>query len=299
MLSVSHDHGATFSKPIQVSDPAHPFDQGSSPAVSPDGTLYIAYEGNQANDQTKDQIVVARSTDGGHTFTNTEIGRVYDDIGCYPLNLSQGRARLSYEQFRINSFPSLAIDPTTGALAVAWADDQQNPGCAAGAPSFTGTTNNQVKLVTSTDGVTWTAPRIITSGGDKAFPAAAADHGRVVVGYYTRNFSPIPTAEDHACGRAFLDTSDPAYPASAPVYVDLHPVCIDYAISSSTDGFTSETRVSTQSSNPYLQFSGSFIGDYSGVAVDATGGAVAVWTDGRGHPSVTTPNQDTVVGHGF
>ncbi len=305
VASVSHDYGATWSDMVGVSDAAHPYDQGSSPAVAPDGTVYVAYEGNQAGDFNKDATVVARSTDGGKTFTNTEIGRVYDDVGCYPLNLSQGRARLSYEQFRVNSFPSLGIDPTTGGLAVAWADDQGNAGCAAGAASFSGLTNNQVKLVTSTDGTTWTAPRTITSGGDKVFPAVAANHGRTVVGYYTRDFSAVPTATDHSCGRGFLNNSDPTYPASPVVYVDLNPVCIDYALSSSTDGYASETRVSTQSQNPYVQFSGSFIGDYTGVAVDSTGSAYAVWTDGRGHPGIagdptsTTPNQDTVVGNGF
>src|SRR5216683_1484712 len=170
--AVSHDHGATWSGPITVSDSAHPFDQGSSPAIAPDGTVYVAYEGNQANDVTKDQIVLARSTDGGQTFTNVELGRVYDDIGCYPTNVAQGRARLSFEQFRVNSLPTLAIDPTTGHLAIAWADDQRNAGCAAGASSFSGLTNNQVKLITSVNGTTWTAPQIITSGADKAYPAA-------------------------------------------------------------------------------------------------------------------------------
>lgn len=296
VMSVSHDYGATWSDKVQVSDAAHPYDQGSSVAVAPDGTVYAAYEGNQAGDPSKDQIVLARSTDRGRTFTTTELGRVYDDVGCYPPNQSQGRARLSFEQFRLNSFPSLAIDPTTGAMAIAWADDQGNAGCAAGAASFTGLTNNQVKLVTSTNGVSWTAPRIITSGADKAFPAVGANAGRTVVGYYTRNFSPIPTAMDHTCQRAFLDTS---LPGSPTVYPDMAPVCIDYAISSSTDNFRSETRVSTQSSNPYLQFSGSFIGDYTGVAVDSKGKARAVWTDGRGNPGVTAPNQDTVVGNGF
>jgi hypothetical protein len=295
--AVSHDYGATWSGPITVSDSAHPFDQGSFPAVAPDGTVYVAYEGNQANDVTKDQTVLARSTDGGRTFTNVELGRVYDDVGCYPTNVAQGRARLSFEQFRVSSFPSLAIDPTTGGLAIAWSDDQNNPGCAAGAATFSGTTNNQVKLVTSANGTTWTAPRMITSGADKVYPAVGANHGRTVVGYFTRDYSPVPTATDHSCQRAFLNTSDPAYPFSAPVYVDLAPVCLDYAFSSSTDGYAGETRVSTQSSNPYLQFSGSFIGDYTGVAVDSVGGAHTVWTDDRGRPGSTTPNQDTVVGN--
>src|SRR5215472_8786147 len=297
--SVSHDHGQTWSEMIAVSDSAHFSDQGSSPAYAPDGTLYVAYEGNKAGDTTRDQTVVARSTDGGKTFSNTEVGRVYDDVGCYPLNVSQGRARLSFEQFRISSFPSLAIDPTTGVVAIAWADDQNNAGCASGAASFSGLTNNQVKLVTSTDGKTWTAPKQITSGTDKVYPAVGANAGKVVVGYYTRDFSPVPTATDHTCQRGFLDNSDPGYPTSAttPVhYVDLAPVCLDYAFSSSSDNFGSQTRVSTQSSNPYLQFSGSFIGDYTGVAVDSKGGVHTVWTDGRGLPGTTTPNQDTVVG---
>ena len=281
---------------IAVSDSGHFSDQGSSPAYAPDGTLYVAYEGNKAGDTTRDQTVVARSTDGGKTFTNTEVGRVYDDVGCYPLNVSQGRARLSFEQFRISSFPSLAIDPTSGVVAIAWADDQNNAGCASGAASFSGLTNNQVKLVTSTDGKTWTAPKQITSGTDKVYPAVGANAGKVVVGYYTRDFSPVPTATDHTCQRGFLDTSDPSYPASPPVYIDKNPVCLDYAFSSSSDNYGSQIRVSTQSSNPYLQFSGSFIGDYTGVAVDSKGGVHTVWTDDRGLPGTTTPNQDTVVG---
>jgi hypothetical protein len=52
--------------------------------VAPDGTVYVAYEGNQASDIFKDQIVLALSTDGWQTFTNIEPGRVYDDVGCYP-----------------------------------------------------------------------------------------------------------------------------------------------------------------------------------------------------------------------
>jgi len=298
--SVSHDHGQTWSEMIAVSDSAHFADQGSSPAYAPDGTLYVAYEGNKAGDITRDQTVVARSTDGGKTFTNTEVGRVYDDVGCYPLNVAQGRQRLSFEQFRVSSLPSLAIDPTTGGLAIAWSDDQNNAACASGAAVFTGLTNNQIKLVTSADGKTWTAPKQITSGADKVYPAVGANNGKIIVGYYTRDFSPVPTATDHTCQRGFLSTDDPGFPTSptTPVhYIDRNPVCLDYAFSSSSDNYGSETRVSSQSSNPYTQFSGSFIGDYTGVAVDSKGGVHTAWTDDRGLPGITTPNQDTVVGN--
>src|SRR5262249_31923714 len=152
------------------------------------------YEGTQASDVAlpfqlqRDQIVLARSSDGGLTFTNTELGRVFDDFDCYPTNVAQGRARLSFEQFRLSSFPSLAIDPTTGNMAIVWADDELNPGCGAG-PSpapFSGLTNNQVKLITSNNGITWTAPHMITSGpSDKAYPAVGMNNGRMVVGFYT------------------------------------------------------------------------------------------------------------------
>ena len=67
---------------------------------------------------------------------------------------------------------------------------------------------------------------------------------------------------------------------------------------SSSDSFAAETRLSTESSNPYLQFAGTFIGDYEGVAVDSHGKAALVWTDNRGNPGVTTPNQDAVVAAG-
>jgi len=51
--------------------------------------------------------------------------------------------------------------------------------------------------------------------------------------------------------------------------------------------------------NPYLQFAGSFIGDYTGTAVSADHEALTVWTDDRGNPGVTPPNQDAVVATGL
>ena len=303
VISTSHDHGLTWSSPAPVSDAAHTVDQGSSTAVAPNGTLYVAYLSRQANDATKHQIVLARSTDGGRTFTNKELARVYNDnANCYPLNLAQGRFTLSFEQFRLNNFPSLAIDQTSGQLAIVWADDQGNAGCGGSNSTFTGVTNNQVKIITSAEGTHWSQPKTITHGADKVFPAVAMNAGKTVVGFYTRNFAPAPAMNAPLCGVGFLETTDPTYPNSPAIYDNTHSVCLDYAISTSNDGggtFSGETRVSNQSFNPYVMFSGSFIGDYTGVAIDSRGRVYSAWTDSRGLPGTTTPNQDTVVGKGF
>jgi len=73
-------------------------------------------------------------------------------------------------------------------------------------------------------------------------------------------------------------------------------VCIDYASKSLADNFAAETRLSTQSSNPFIQCAdGSFIGDYSQLAIGTDGKAHAAWTDFRGNPGVTSANQDVVV----
>lgn len=265
-----------------VSDAAHPYDQGSQPRFAPDGTLYVAYEGASAPAYQTDSLIVARSTDLGQHFTNTEVARVYDDLDCYPVYA--GRQTLSGEHFRLNSYPSFSIDPTNGQLALVWSDDQGVGNCGTGGTSFSGTTNAIVKLVTSSNGKTFSSPRTI-SAGDTVFPAVGSNRGKIVVSYYTRAYSP-----DNAVCRAVTG----ALPGAAPVDGGV-PVCLDYAARTSTDGFSTETVLTSQSSNPFVQFAnGSFIGDYSQVAVGSDGVAHPVWTDFRGNPAVagTTANQD-------
>lgn len=291
VLSMSKDGGKTWSDWVSVSDKTHLFNQGSMPLVAPDGTLYVAYEGaTPGSGYNADAIIVARSTNGGKTFANAEVARAYDDYNCYPINISQGRQTLSGEQFRINSFPSFAIDPTTEQLVIVWADNQANASCGyEKGGSFVGPTSNQVKLITSSDGLTWSAPRVLTTGSaDKVYPAVGANAGRIVVTYYTRAYS--PTTSD--CQAEALDTS------TNTLVTFGGPVCLDYAMLDSTDNFTTETRLTNQSSNPYITFAGSFIGDYTGAVVGSDGTAFAVWADFRGNPGATLPNMDTAVAYG-
>jgi len=297
-VSKSTTAGRTWSTPRSVSDAAHPYNQGSQPVVANNGTLYVAFEsGSVTTNYATDALVVARSTDGGKTFANTEVARVYDDYDCYPMNID-GRQTLTNEQFRLNSYPSVALDPSNGKLVIVWADQQGSGTCGGGGSTFSGTTSNQVRMVTSANGTTWSAVQTLTSGADTAFPAVGANHGRIVVGYFTRAYSPSPTAADRSCGVLLMDTTTGEVVPPTDPAVAAAPICLDYAMKASNDGFAAETRLSTESSNPYLQFAGTFIGDYEGVAVDSHGKAALVWTDNRGNPGVTTPNQDAVVAAG-
>ncbi|MDL9981233.1 sialidase family protein [Microbacterium sp. ASV49] len=287
VAAYSSNYGKSWNRQgSPVSDAAHPFDQGSMPVYDSHGTLYVAYEGTAANGQT-DATIIARSTDGGRSFQNVEVGRVYDDLDCYPMYA--GRQTLSGEHFRLNSYPSFSVDPATGQLAVVWADDQGAGTCGTGGTTFTGTTSAQVKLVTGAWG-SLAGPMTITQGaGDKVFPGVSIYKGVVSASYYTRDYT--ATHNPALCN---VITG-----AGSGIHVEpvASSVCLDYAARTSADGFASEQRLTSEGSNPYIQFAdGSFIGDYSQIATGVDGVAHAAWTDFRGDPGLTPANQDVYVG---
>jgi hypothetical protein len=288
VMAISMDGGHTWNNQGRpVSDASHPFDSGSIPLYGPDGALYVAYEGGSPSTGfATDATVVARSTDDGARFNNVEVGRVFDDPDCYPI--FAGRPTLTGEHFRLNSFPAFSIDPVSGRLAIAWADDEGAGSCGTGGSSFSGTTAAQVKLVTGAWGAL-SAPVHVTSGADKVFPGVAARNGVVTVTYYSRDFA--ATHNPAVCKVAIVST-DPGIQIGPVPF----SVCLDYATSSSLDGFSSERRLTSEGSNPYVEFAnGAFIGDYSQAAVGANGVVHAAWTDFRGRPAVTSANQDVYV----
>ncbi len=280
VVSRSTDGGHTWSAATIVNPVFTPggithYSQGSSPVVASDGTLYIAYEAsvcqslhcNQPTDH--DAVIVARSQDRGATFVNTEIDA---DFG-FPLNRDTGRPTLSGENFRVNSHPQLAIDRKTDRLYLAWADDRRGLYDAGGNSLLT---NGDVFLVSSEDGRKWSEIHRLGSDADEVFPAVAAYDGRVVVSFYTRSFDPAGRNLDYA-----------------------------YVAAGNLEGLERAPirRITTQSSDPQIQFvstgvvtgtalQGVFIGDYTAVAMGIDRRIHPVWTDFRGHPGVTDPNQD-------
>jgi hypothetical protein len=288
VVSSSTDGGATWSPPSRVNPVFTPggitaYSSGSNPQVGRDGTLYVAYESavcaTLACDQPTDMdaTIVASSTDGGQTFTSTVVGQNFD----FPNNADTGRSTLTGENFRINSFPQLGLDYVTGQLLVTWADDrngQYDPTTGASIQ-----TNGDVIVSSSTDGgATWSDPLTLGTSADEVYPAVAANRGRMVVSFYTRSYATDGVGIDYAA-------------ITGPSFSSLE--------------HQSLRRLSSETSNPQVQFvsigavtnkvlQGVFIGDYTGVALGPDGVFHAAWTDFRGNPGVTAPNQDVYVASG-
>jgi hypothetical protein len=271
-FSASRDGGATWSAPREISGANSalctfsgtplPFDgrckenQFSTPVVARDGTIYVAFENEQAvNDgQFRDQYLVVRSSDGGGTWSRPVRASdiIHDGVDDYPTNIV-GRQTLSNSQFRVNSAGNLALDPSSGDLVVVWSDNRN--GTAAN-------TNTDVFIVRSSDGgSSWSAPLAVTTrAGDQFYPwAAFAPNGTLDVAFFDRSYDPANSEYGITLARL------------APG----HPTTLQ--------------RVDTGLSDPNHArwFAGAtggktiFLGDYNGLAVGTDGVAHAMWTDMR------------------
>lgn len=272
-FSASRDAGQTWSAPIEISgrNPALctfsgtplPYDgrcredQFGSPVVTPDGTIFVAFENDQAiNDgQFRNQYLVVKSSDGGVTWSPPVRASdiIHDGVNDYPINVV-GRQTLSNSQFRVNSAGSLCVDSASGALFVVWSDNR------AGTAT---NTNTNVFMSTSTDAaVTWSRrPQTISSApNDQFFPwCAVAPDGTLNVSFMDRSYDPanskygitlarVPTTGSVRLQRVDTGLSDPNHARW---------------FSSATGGKTT------------------FLGDYTGLAVGPDGVAHPVWTDMR------------------
>ncbi len=281
-VSRSDDSGLTWSAPTLVNPVSSftpggvtPYSQGSNPQVGRDGKLFIAYESavcatlacNQPTDH--DEVIVATSEDGGKTFSNAPVAIDYD----FPGNADVGRPTLTGENFRINSFPQMAIDHSTDTLYVTWADDRNGSYDANGNSIKT---NGDVLVVSSKHGRHWSDVQTVGTASDEVFPAIAAFDEQVAVSFYTRAYDPNGIGLDFA----YVRVDEGRHIGSAPV-----------------------RRITTQTSNPQTQFvgigartgavlQGVFIGDYTAAAMGRDGVFHPSWTDFRGRPGVTSPNQD-------
>jgi hypothetical protein len=281
VATASSNYGQTFSSFRRVdvglsgfAGGITPFSQGSNPQVGRDGTLYIAYEGTEcatlacSGAADRDVTVVANSHDRGRTFSRSVVDTNYD----FPFNDALGTETLTGENFRINSYPQLAYDPVFNKLAVTWNDDRHGSYDPATGESIKSNGDNIVS--TSGDGRHWSPSVTVGTAQDEVFGAIGDFAGVLAVTSYTRHYDANGINLDYAYWKASRGSF-----AHAPI-----------------------RRITTQSSNPQIQFVGTddegnpaqgvFIGDYSGAALGSDFRLHPCWTDFRGNPGKTAPNQD-------
>ena len=227
LLVKSLDCGANWSKPIKISE-SNSKNQGTVIAIDPrNGNVYVAWRRSAASNQP-DAIVIAKSTDGGSTFTKgIEIQTFVPDDPTVPGRKSLfDQPKISSNgitfSFRAKAFPTMAVDGS-GRVYVAWSQRGLIPAAPLAA---------RVVVATSADGVTWTSPaasQVIADpntspagyyqgpyygvGGHQFMPVLAFANGVVMLAYYD-------SREDHTTGNWMcLDpgTNQPNAALSCPV----------------------------------------------------------------------------------
>ena len=183
MFSRSTNCGATWSNPSKLSERVAK-NQGTTIAVDPGtGALHIAWREFSSPDDasSRNAILVARSTDGGQSFTKAA---AISPNGYQFQPFDQASSPLT---FRTNAYPTIAIVPPEaegrapgqpGRVYVAWS-----------ARGFGGTapSNARVVISTSIGGETWTNPKPADSyegAGHQIMPAVAFAGGKMALAYY-------------------------------------------------------------------------------------------------------------------
>ena len=109
VVATSEDGGRTWSSPVEAQGPEERVREIAPPVVGPDGAVYIAWRNRDDPAATAPRpIVVAKSTDGGATWTRTPIG----DVGPAPSTAPAPTGSSGY--------PRMAVDPRSGALYVVY-----------------------------------------------------------------------------------------------------------------------------------------------------------------------------------
>jgi hypothetical protein len=265
----STDHGRTFSEPAVIAGPEGRFASFTDLAVGPDGTVYVTFRSSPTAEQRP--IWIARSTDGGRTFSPAQLiarfttfdyeqfqlagGDAFGNCGDGPFTCASG---FNLPVFR--SFAQVTADRT--GVHVAW--NQERP-------------SGQSKLFvrSSPDGVTWTSPPVQVDDvpqGHQWWPDIVSVDGVITV--------------------VFLDSRrDPAYSPDRPPGNTAHgtnpgPSVDTYVASSRDGGRTWKTRrLSRRPSVPnyetYHEARVPWYGDYIYLSGAPGAGVVAAWVDSR------------------
>jgi hypothetical protein len=293
----STDGGKTFSTPELISGNAL-YDQGSRPVVAPDGTVYVFWEG-ATRLATLDSIYVAKSTDGGATFSKpVAVSQLVDSIP------------LANTAFRVNSFPAAAVAPN-GNVYVTWTTLVSNTGGGL-CPRETNSGCHSAAMLSmsANGGANWSAPVLALPSYDamtqttQGYPVTNPDGSVLNAPAQARRVDQIfPAIAVGPTGNVFVSAyiadvvspwqscAKPADPATLVGRIDcltlgkyVNNARLDYVVRDVTTNVAQV--VSTHPINTRVQFGGGFFGDYTDLTVGSDNVFHAFWTDSNNRQSV-------------
>jgi hypothetical protein len=163
----SSNCGTTLDGPATKLSEGYAVNQSASIAVAPNGAIYVVWRQFATTKGDIDQILIAKSVDGGKTFTKGLPLPITPSFQPF----DQGTTSKS---FRTNAFPSTATDQW-GRLYVALA-----------VRGFADAAQSRVVVMTTMDGIVWDMPRAIENGasalgGHQIMPAITTVGGKLNV----------------------------------------------------------------------------------------------------------------------
>jgi hypothetical protein len=319
----SNDYGETFSAPVVVSGDNNTLctntfgvptpngncneNQFSDPFTGADGALYVTwsnFNNTPTGNDNRNQILLAKSIDGGATFSSPiKVSDYYDlpDCATYQGGQDPGRACVPEQSssmnsvFRAANYPSGSVRPGNNSqIAVTFGSyinkhSKETKGCTpngfapSGNNAYTGVKtagacNNDILVSVSNDGgATFTGttidPRLLTtatnSSTDQFFQwSTFTSKGTLAVTYYDRSYG--------------MDAANGKLDISLSQSTDLSLFAVQRVTSSSMP-------VPTQFTN--TQGNGVFIGDYNGIA--ASDRVSPIWPDTRNVDLFLCPGSGT------
>jgi hypothetical protein len=230
--------------------------QESFPATAPDGTLYVAFlqfQGGFGSTRPHSGIWVAKSTDGGETFTQRRVAEIRQIPAPIPPQGTAANDGLN--SFRTGTVPTIDVT-SDGIVHLAWGQ-------------WNGTDADVVYVRSTNEGSTWSAQQQMgDASGHQFFPSLDTDGTSVHVDWYDSRLDP---------GGGTISALDVFYNRST----------------NSGASFAPDLRVTDVSHDPnavsrFPVFCQAFIGDY--LDLDAVAGRVAtIWNDNRNVSSPLTP----------
>jgi hypothetical protein len=234
--------------------------QESFPTVAPNGDLYVAFlqfQGGFGATRPHSGIWVAKSTDGGETFTQQKVADIRQIPS--PIPPAGTLANDGNNSFRTGTVPTIGVT-SDGTVHLAWGE-------------WTGT-DAEVKYVRSTDGgASWSGQAAMNDvpTGHQFFPSVTTDGENVHVAWYDSRLTGLAGTAINKLDVFYNQSSD----AGAT--------------------FAADVRMTDQSFDPnsvsrFPVFCAAFIGDY--IDIDAVDGRVAaIWTDNRVAVDPLTPTE--------